>query len=91
QASDPYIELPTVFVIDMPLALQGRLIPHISHEGYLCYVEQMEADWNPNNLVELYKAIDLQIKTTLDIAVNAMDNEVKGDEELDNEFVSYWS
>lgn len=91
QASDPHIELPTVFVIDMPLALQGRLIPHISHEGYLCYVEQMEADWNPNNLVELYKTIDLQIKTTLDIAVNAMDNEVKGDEELDDEFVSYWS
>lgn len=91
QASDPHIELPTVFVTDMPLALQGRLIPHISHEGYLCYVEQMEADWNPNNLVELYKTIDLQIKTTLDIAVNAMDNEIKGDVELDNEFVSYWS
>lgn len=91
QASDPHIELPTVFVIDMPLALQGRLIPHISHEGYLCYVEQMEADWNPNDLAELYKTIDIQIKITLDIAVNTIDNEVKGDEELDNEFVSYWS
>lgn len=91
KASDPHIKLPTVFVIDMPLALQGRLIPHISHEGYLCYVEQMEADWDPNNLVELYKTVDLQIKATLDIAVNAIDNDVQGDEELDNEFVSYWS
>lgn len=91
QANDPHIELPTVFVIDMPLVFQGRLIPHISHEGYLCYVEQMEADWNPNNLVGLYKTVDLQIKTTLDIVINTMDNEVKGDDEFDNEFVSYWS
>ena len=91
EASDPHIELPTVFVINMPLAIKGRLIPHISHEGYLCYVEQMEADWNPNDLAELYKTVDLQIKKTLDIAVNTIDNEVKGDEELDNEFVSYWS
>lgn len=91
QASDPHIELPAVFVLDMPLAFQGRLIPHISHEGYLCYVEQMEADWNPNDLAELYKTVDLQIKATLDIAVNAIDNKVIGDEELDNEFVSYWS
>lgn len=91
QANDPHIELPTVFVIDMPQDLEGRLTPHISHEGYLCYVEQMEADWNPNNLDELYKAVDIQIKTTLDIVVNAIGNKTEGDRELDNEFVSYWS
>ncbi|WP_017019127.1 E2/UBC family protein [Aliivibrio fischeri] len=91
QANDPHIELPTVFVIDMPQNLQGRLTPHISHEGYLCYVEQMEADWNPNNLDELYKAVDIQITTTLDIIANAIDNKTEGDLELDNEFVSYWS
>ncbi|CAH7449787.1 CD-NTase-associated protein 2 [Vibrio chagasii] len=91
QASDPHVELPTTFVIDMPLAFQGLLIPHISHEGYLCYVEQMEADWNPNDLDELYKAVDAQIERTLDIAVSSFDCKRQGDRELENEFVSYWS
>lgn len=91
QANDPHIELPIVFVIDMPLCFQGRLIPHISHEGYLCYVEQMEADWNPNNLCELFKAVDLQITATLDVAIKTIDNDEMGDGELENEFVSYWS
>ena len=88
---DLYVELPSAFVIQMPQELEGQLIPHVSHEGYLCYVEQMEADWNPNNLRDLYVAIDQQIKITLDEATLSISNKIKADVALDNEFVSYWS
>ncbi|EGR4214302.1 ThiF family adenylyltransferase [Vibrio metoecus] len=88
---DPHIELPYAYTYEVPDELKGKLIPHISHEGYVCYVEQMEADWNPNELITLYKAIDLQIQKTLEIASVSFIDKKKGNQELANEFVSYWA
>lgn len=89
--NDPHIELPSAYTLKTPRALQGKLTPHISHEGYLCYVEKMEADWDPNNLEGLYEEIDLQIQSTLDTIADCSLNQKLGDIELENEFVSYWS
>ncbi len=32
-------------------------MPHISQEGIIVYVEQLEADWDPNNLEGTYKEV----------------------------------
>lgn len=88
---DPHVELPSAYLIDMPTKLNGKLIPHISHEGYFCYVEKMEADWNPNDLKGLYQDIDCQIQLTLDKITHSLSNQAIGDLEFENEFVSYWS
>jgi|TARA_R110002124_G_scaffold135152_3_gene298016 molybdopterin/thiamine biosynthesis adenylyltransferase len=88
--NDPHVELPTVYCYLVPSSYEGRLIPHISHDGYLCYVEQKEADWNPNDLPSLYNEIDCQIQRTLNNAVISMNDNDVGDIELQNEFVSYW-
>lgn len=88
---DPHVELPSAYALSIPDVLEGKLIPHISHEGYLCYVEKMEADWDPNNLEGLYEVIDSQIQSTLNIVADCAFNQKLGDVELENEFVSYWS
>lgn len=85
--NDPYTELPTAWILQLPEQLKGRLIPHISNEYFLCYVEQMEADWNSNDLNGTYKDIDHQIQLTLNKAVVLEDlNEI----ELEGEFTNYW-
>ncbi|MEH6479420.1 MULTISPECIES: E2/UBC family protein [Pseudoalteromonas] len=85
--NDPHIKLPSAYVISMPDIYKDKLIPHISHEGYLCYVEQKEADWDPNDLDTLYKNIDSQIQSTL---IKSFQNQSESDSEFENEFVSYW-
>ncbi|RRC35911.1 E2/UBC family protein, partial [Escherichia coli] len=61
---DPFTELPLACIVDLPEKFRDRLMPHISQEGILCYVEQLEADWDPNNLEGTYKEVDAQIHRT---------------------------
>ena len=89
--NDPHIELPSAYVINMPEAYMNKLIPHISHEGYLCFVEKKEADWEPNDLRSLYENINSQIQSTLIKSAQAFQEQENGDLEFENEFVSYWA
>ena len=52
---DPFTELPTAFIIEQPEQFKSCLMPHVALEGFLCYVEQMEADWDSNDLEATYK------------------------------------
>lgn len=88
--NDPNIELPTACVIDIPSCLSNLLIPHISLEGILCYVEQMEADWDSNNLDGTYREVDVQIRNTLERAVSSALSGDPDDRELEGEFAAYW-
>lgn len=89
-AKDPHTELPSAYILTIPSACEGRLIPHISQEQGLCYVEQMEADWDPNNLSLLYNDVDRQIQITLDNAVSAADSGDPSTEEIEGELGAYW-
>ena len=64
---DPHTELPLAIIYGMPESLNGRLLPHVTHEGGFCYVDQQEGDWDPNNLKALYNTVDKQISSTLDV------------------------
>ena len=85
---DPYTCLPSAWVINIPIQLEGKLIPHISSTYYLCYVEQMEADWNSNDLDSTYRDVDEQIQKTLNDAVAS---DLSIDIELEGEFANYWN
>lgn len=87
---DPVISLPTAVILTLPEQLKGILIPHVSIEGYLCYVEQKESDWDPNSPEQLYQQIDERIETTLNKAVLAAASKAFDDAELEGEFSSYW-
>ncbi|EGU40158.1 hypothetical protein VII00023_22209 [Vibrio ichthyoenteri ATCC 700023] len=88
---DIHTELPVAYILDLPDVLRGRLIPHVSNEKLLCYVEQKEADWDPNNLDSLYKDVDSQIQLTLDNAMDSMESGDPYDDELEGEFSQYWN
>ncbi|WP_337165320.1 E2/UBC family protein [Vibrio fluvialis] len=87
---DPFIELPIAYVQEIPCSLKGKLIPHISHDSTLCYVAQMEADWDSNDLESTYKVIDDQIQITLNNAVISVENGDPTDTEMEGEFAAYW-
>lgn len=87
---DPNTKLPRAQVLRKPEKIEHCLLPHINISGYLCYVEEKEADWNPNNLNALYRAVDEQVKRTLDIAVESLQNGQIDQAEFEGEFVSYW-
>lgn len=87
---DPHIKLPLAFVVSIPEQLSGRLIPHICQEYSLCYVEEMEADWDPNDLRATYQDVDTQIQTTLNNSVASSQNGRLNDMELEGEFAAYW-
>lgn len=89
-SDDPYTTLPYAQVLKKPEKIKYILLPHISSSGYLCYVEEKEADWNPNNLSALYKAVDIQIQDTLNTAINSLQNGQIDQAEFEGEFVSYW-
>ncbi|UDQ60392.1 E2/UBC family protein [Aeromonas salmonicida] len=89
-SNDPHIKLPTAFAIQRPDYCLGRLTPHISHEGIVCYVSQMEADWDPNNLNGLYRDVDAQIQITLNNTIKSLINSPSNDTELEGEFSAYW-
>lgn len=87
---DPHITLPTAFVLKTPDQFIGRLMPHINMGWYLCYVEEMEADWDANDLRGLYEQVDMQIQHTLHAAVSSAIAGTPDDQEMEGEFSSYW-
>ncbi|WP_212687227.1 E2/UBC family protein [Undibacterium luofuense] len=89
-SGDPHIELPDAYVLNSPEQYRGCLLPHINFGWYLCYVEEMEADWNPNDLDGTYHQVDQQIQLTLDSSVSSVVEGTPDDVELEGEFSSYW-
>lgn len=87
-SKDPHLELPTACLLSIPDCYRGQLLPHVNFGWFLCYVEQMEADWDPNDLRSTYCCVDTQIKETLYVVANS-DNE-SIDHELEGEFSAYW-
>ncbi len=69
---------------------KGRLLPHINMGWYLCYVREMEADWDANDLRGLYSQVNSQIQLTLDAAVASVTQGTPDDQEMEGEFSSYW-
>lgn len=88
--ADPFIELPIAYILELPEQFKDRLMPHISLEGFLCYVEQMEADWDSNNLEDTYREVDAQIQRTLVNSVSAAMEGSNDKKELEGEFTAYW-
>lgn len=89
-SSDPFTVLPTAFVYGKPEQFRGCLLPHLLLSGVLCYIEEMEADWNSNDLEGTYRAVDIQIQKTLANAVLAATKGVNERGELAGEFAVYW-
>ena len=89
-SSDPYTNLPLAYIVEKPPHLEDRLLPHINDGWYLCYVQEMEADWNPNNILALYSSVDTQIQLTLDNSVCSINNGQIDKVELEGEFAAYW-
>lgn len=87
---DAYTILPWAHIISKPTKFDDLLLPHVNNGGYLCYVEQMEADWNPNDISNLYRTIDCQIQLTLDNSIQSLANGQIDQIELEGEFVAYW-
>lgn len=87
---DPYTSLPWAYILEKPNNLNEVLLPHVNGGGYLCYVQEMEADWNPNNLLGLYITVDQQIKKTLDNSVKSLESGEVEQTELEGEFAAYW-
>ncbi|UCZ76670.1 ThiF family adenylyltransferase [Dickeya zeae] len=88
---DPHIKLPVAYALHIPEQYRGLLIPHLlSNERILCYVAQMEADWNPNDLDGTYRDIDGQIQKTLNEAALSVENGDSSNSGLEGEFWAYW-
>lgn len=82
--------LPAAIILQSPEQLKGRLLPHINMGWYLCYVEEKEATWDPNDLEGLLRSVDIQIGLTLNNSVNAVETGLAVDAEMEGEFSSYW-
>lgn len=89
-AADPHITLPSAYILKTPDQFKGRLLPHINMGWYLCYVREMEADWDANDLRGLYSQVNSQIQLTLDAAVASAVQGTPDDQEMEGEFSSYW-
>ena len=89
-AADPHISLPSAYVLKIPDQFKDRLLPHINMGWYLCYVREMEADWDANDLRGLYTQVNSQIQLTLDSAVASAVQGTPDDQEMEGEFSSYW-
>ncbi len=87
---DPYIELPSAHVLQCPQQYLGLLLPHINMGWYLCYVEEMEADWDSNDLHATYLAVDHQIHLTLQNSIASIAEGKLEDREMEGEFSAYW-
>jgi len=90
-SGDPHLQLPFAYVISRPEQYSGKLIPHINHGYFLCYLQTLEADWNPNDLEGTLRVVDFQIQQTLDNAVQQINAVTLADVELEGEFAAYWS
>lgn len=87
---DAYTYLPWAHIISKPEHLEDVLLPHINNGGYLCYVEELEADWNPNDISSLYRTVDRQIQITLDNSIKSLNSGQVEQVELEGEFIAYW-
>lgn len=87
---DARIELPYAILLSYPAKLKGRLVPHVNFGHVLCYVQEMEADWDSNDIDSTYRAVDTQIQTTLDDAVNLIAQGASDAGALEGEFAAYW-
>ena len=87
---DPHIELPWAYVLASPEQYKNRLLPHINYGWYLCYVQEMEADWDPNDIKGTYLQIDYQIQLTLDRVVVSVTGGDQDHREIEGEFSAYW-
>lgn len=87
---DPYTSLPWTHIMEKPAHLKDVLLPHVNNGGFLCYVEELEADWNPNNLQGIYTTVDQQIKKTLENSINSLKSGLIEQTELEGEFAAYW-
>lgn len=90
-SGDPHLQLPYAYVISIPEQYSGKLIPHINHGYFLCYLQELEADWNSNDLEGTLRVVDSQIQQTLDNAVKQIKAVTLADTELEGEFAAYWS
>ena len=90
-SGDPHLQLPYAYVISRPEQYSGKLIPHINHGYFLCYLQELEADWNSNDLEGTLRVVDSQVQQTLDNAVQQINAETLADAELEGEFAAYWS
>jgi len=88
--TDPHITLPSAYILKKPGQFKDLLLPHINLGWYLCYVREMEADWDANDLHGLYLQVDSQIQRTLDAAVASAMHGSPDDQEMEGEFSSYW-
>lgn len=89
--SDPHIKLPSAYIIDMPEKFKNTLVPHVNFGWYLCYVQQMEGDWDPNDLNSTYIDVDQQIELTLNNSIRSVSEGISTvDPEIEGEFASYW-
>jgi molybdopterin/thiamine biosynthesis adenylyltransferase len=87
---DEYTVLPLAHIISKPEKLEDILLPHVNNGNYLCYVEEAEANWDPNDISKLYKKVDYQIQLTLDSSIKSLENDHIEKIELEGEFVAYW-
>ncbi|WP_288398382.1 E2/UBC family protein [uncultured Acinetobacter sp.] len=87
---DPSIHLPLAYILEKPEKFNDVLLPHINFGWYLCYVQELEADWNPNDLDGTYSFIDHQIQLTLNNSVKSISNGEIEQVELEGEFSAYW-
>lgn len=89
-SADPHITLPSAYILKKPEKFRNQLLPHINMGWYLCYVQEMEADWDANNLRGLYSQVNSQIQLTLNAAVASAIQGTPYDKEMEGEFSSYW-
>jgi molybdopterin/thiamine biosynthesis adenylyltransferase len=87
---DPYTKLPAAFILQAPEQFSGRLLPHINMGWHLCYVEEMEANWDANDLLGIFRNVDHQIALTLINSVSTVGTDSAVNAELEGEFSSYW-
>lgn len=88
---DPHTQLPMALITKFPEKVKNRLMAHINFGGYLCYVDQRESNWDPNDLVSTYQAVDEKIHQTLLVAVESGKSQVVGIGEMEGEFAAYWN
>lgn len=87
---DSYTRLPAAFILQAPEQFNGRLLPHVNMGWHLCYVEEMEANWDANDLLGIFRSVDHQIGLTLKNSVSAVGANTAVNAEMEGEFSSYW-
>ncbi|MEZ8142868.1 ThiF family adenylyltransferase [Enterovibrio sp. FF113] len=79
-------KLPLTFILEKPVQFKEVALPHISNNGFLCFADNDQSQWNPLDGASFAAAIDNSITKTLNVAVDNYANP----EEYRNEFSNYW-